>query len=68
MGIKASFNLRLVNTGDSCTPIFDNRALDQALDNAYPSLSLTMEIEVEGRLPFLGTTIIREQNTIHTVP
>ena len=25
-----------------------------------------MEIEVEGRLPFLEMTIIREENTIHT--
>ena len=39
--------------------------LHQALNNAHPSLSFTMEIEVEGRLPFLGMTINREKNTIH---
>ena len=40
--------------------------LHQALNNAHPSLSFTMEIEVEGKLPFLGMRIIREENTIHT--
>ena len=24
MGFKSSLNLRLVNTGDNCTPIFDD--------------------------------------------
>ena len=40
--------------------------LHQALNNAHPSLSFTMEIEVEGKLPFLRMRIIREENTIHT--
>ena len=40
--------------------------LHQALNNAHPSLSFTMEIEVEGKLPFLEMRIIREENTIHT--
>ena len=39
--------------------------LHQALNNAHPSVSFTMEIEMEGKLPFLGMTIIREENTIH---
>ena len=27
MGFKSFFNLRLVNTGDNCTPIFDDSSL-----------------------------------------
>ena len=40
--------------------------LFEALNNAHPLMSFTMEIEMGGKLPFLGMTIIREENTINT--
>ena len=39
--------------------------LHQALDNSHLPLSFTIEDKVEGKLPFLGM-IIRKENTIHT--
>ena len=40
--------------------------LHQALDNAHLPVSFTIEVQVEGKLPFLGMMIIRKENTIHT--
>lgn len=43
------------------------KTLHQALDKAYLPASFTIEVEMEGKLPFLGMMIIRrEQNPVHT--
>ena len=36
------------------------------LNNCHPSLQLTMEIEVEGKLPFLGARLIRKDDRLET--
>ncbi|XP_078366236.1 uncharacterized protein LOC144650432 [Oculina patagonica] len=38
----------------------------QVLNGAHPSLSFTMELEHEGSIPFLGTLITRNDNTLKT--
>ena len=36
------------------------------LNNCYPSLQFTMEIEVEGKLPFLGAELIKNDDRLET--
>ena len=36
------------------------------LNNCHPSLQFTMEIEVEGKLPFLGAELIRKDDRLET--
>lgn len=43
------------------------KTLHQALDKAYLPVSFTIEVEMEGKLPFLGM-IIRKENTIQSIP
>ena len=61
------FNKRCVDdTFTIVNGIATAETLYRALNNAHPSMSFTMEIEVGGKLPFLGMNIIREENTINT--
>jgi hypothetical protein len=36
------------------------------LNNCHPSLTFTMEVEVEGKLPFLGMEIVKKDNRLDT--
>jgi hypothetical protein len=65
--LPENYNLFVDDTLSAVVNMGEAHSFHQALNNAHPSLSFTMEVQNEnGQLPFLGTMLTKEGNRLST--